>query len=606
MNLLTAKKRETAYALLIVMATGAVLTLAVGATINRMQTSARLNDRNRSYLLGLYAAEAATEKVIARMRYDYMSGSDTLVANNLALYRGYVPSSSESTYWTNFNFSDAQGNASQTYVQIVSNKVYTPLQSQYAGLNGWRTVYRVVSNSRQTSNLYNVTNAVLQDVEMDSVPVFQFAIFYNSLLEFTWAAPMTIRGRTHANGQIFLGSTSPINFNDLVTSTSQILKTNWDGHTLSQYTGSITFATNISGGYSTNVPVLQLPIGTNNTASAVREILNIPPTSEDPTSVLGKQRFYNMHGVDLLVSNTMVTAMLRGSDGDTSPLYITSTNTAAALATNFPFLTITNTFTDQRESKTIIASQIDIGKYNRWLLTNSSVATKFPSGSGVYPNILYIADNRTTNTSTKMLGVRLIDGTSIPTNGTTGLTVATPNPLYVLGNYNCPVSSALGTTNTSAVEPAALMSDALTILSGNWQDSHSNDSFDSGVRVASSTTVNAAILTGIVYSNPTSSSDSSHFSGGAMNLPRLLEDWGNGGSTTLTLNTSIVNFFNSTWATNWFQNPGVYYYAPSRQFNFDSNFKSASRLPPGTPELGAILRSRWAVVPPNTTTYAGP
>jgi hypothetical protein len=31
-----------------------------------------------------------------------------------------------------------------------------------------------------------------------------------------------------------------------------------------------------------------------------------------------------------------------------------------------------------------------------------------------------------------------------------------------------------------------------------------------------------------------------------MNLPRLLEDWGNGGSVTLTLNTSIVNLFAST------------------------------------------------------------
>jgi hypothetical protein len=91
-----------------------------------------------------------------------------------------------------------------------------------------------------------------------------------------------------------------------------------------------------------------------------------------------------------------------------------------------------------------------------------------------------------------------------------------------------------------------------------------------------------------------------------VNLPLLLEDWGNGGSTTLSLNTSIVNFYNSVRATNLFQTPGVYYYAPSRQFNFDTNFKSATRLPPGTPMLGAILRAKWTVPPPNTTTYAGP
>src|SRR2546430_1339552 len=31
------------------------------------------------------------------------------------------------------------------------------------------------------------------------IPIFQFAVFYNSLLEFTWSATMTINGRVHAN-----------------------------------------------------------------------------------------------------------------------------------------------------------------------------------------------------------------------------------------------------------------------------------------------------------------------------------------------------------------------------------------------------------------------
>jgi hypothetical protein len=119
---------------------------------------------------------------------------------------------------------------------------------------------------------------------------------------------------------------------------------------------------------------------------------------------------------------------------------------------------------------------------------------------------------------------------------------------------------------------------------------------------ASSTTVNAAILTGIV---PSTGSGATQFSGGAMNLPRLLENWGNGGSVTLTLNTSMVNLFNSTRATNMFQNPGVYYYAPTRQFSFDQNFLNYSKQPPGTPMLSVVLRSKWAVPPPNIVTYAG-
>ena len=78
-----------------------------------------------------------------------------------------------------------------------------------------------------------------------------------------------------------------------------------------------------------------------------------------------------------------------------------------------------------------------------------------------------------------------------------------------------------------------------------------------------------------------------------------------GGAVTLTLNTSIVNLFNSTRATTQFKNPGTYYYAPSRQFSFDVNFMTSYKQPPGTPMLNAVLRSKWTVPPPSTTTYAG-
>jgi hypothetical protein len=85
-----------------------------------------------------------------------------------------------------------------------------------------------------------------------------------------------------------------------------------------------------------------------------------------------------------------------------------------------------------------------------------------------------------------------------------------------------------------------------------------------------------------------------------------LEDWGNGSpSVILTANTSMVNLFTSIRATTQFQAPGVYYYAPTRQFSFDLNFMNQAKIPPGTPILGAIQRSKWTVPPPGVTTYAG-
>jgi hypothetical protein len=208
-------------------------------------------------------------------------------------------------------------------------------------------------------------------------------------------------------------------------------------------------------------------------------------------------------------------------------------------------------------------------------------------------------------TGTQLNGVRLANAQRIPSNSAglaqaMGLTVATPNPLYVWGNYNCPNSAHLGTTNTSATVPASLVSDALTILSPNWNDATYGGTYGLDSRNAANTTVNAAIIAGAVYST---GSAEGQWSGGVHNLPRLLENWSD---DTLTLNTSLVNLYNSIKATTQFRNPGDYYRAPNRNFNFDQNFLDLTKLPPGTPTLSVISRLRWTTAPLNTVTYNAP
>ena len=589
------------------------LTLLI-ATMSRLTGDADLNARNGQYNASLYAAEAATERVVGRMRYDFLVGGGAdAVTNNLDLYRGFYPGKLGATedpsgYWSNFQFSDGQGHANATYVSSISNAVWGPLDSQFAGLKGWTQVYRILSNAKQINGRFNLTNAVQQDVQLISVPVFQFAIFYNGLMEFTWCATFTVNGRTHANGNIFVGSSAALSFNSTVTTTGGIYKTNWDGHTVSQMTGALTYSGN--PGYSTNVATLTLPIGTNSMApAAVRELINLPPVGEDPMSGLGQARYYNKAKVVLLVTDTNVSAYLKTSSTD-APTVITVTNYAfyssnnPAMTSAFPFLSVTASFVDQRElSKTVRATEIDVGSYGTWLTTDPNVVAKFPPNQEPYPDVMYVMDQRTIGGNTNLYSVRLKNGVIIPRNGPAsspnGWTVATPNPMYVWSNYNIGPGGSVtaGNTDTSKTYPASLVSDAITILSPAWQDSASGGSL--GSRGAVNTTVNAAILTGIVYSTD---GTSNHFSGGVMNLPRLLEDWT---GDTLTLNTSIVNLFDSVRATNWFKNPGFYYYAPTRAFSFDNNFTNYAKLPPATPTIGLINRSKWRVPPPNTVNYAG-
>ena len=607
------------HALLVVLTTVAGSLLVLAGTVGRTLSSTTLNERNNQFTAGIYAAEAATEKVVARMKTDFLLGDLAYVTNNLPIYRTSPPTATEHPYWARYQFSDAQGHANQTHVSCILSLLYTNLESQYAGLYGWQTKYRVLSNARESNSRYRITNAVQQDIELDSIPVFQFAIFYNSLLEFTWAAPLTVNGRAHANGNIFVGSASDLTFNSTATTTGVLIKTNWAGHTMSEYTGKIRY--NGSPGYSTNCQVLELPIGTNNTAAAVRELIQMPPgarpdgppTEEDVNSAMGKQRFYNKAEIVLVVSSNTVTATLKTQPADPAPTVITANYSPAnysQVVSNFPFLDIDNSFTDQRESKVVVPTDIDVSKLSQWITTNSLVNAKFPNSggvynAGVYPNILYAADQRS-GAANQLSAIRLLNGSVIPENTApsgqrTGFTVATPNPLYVKGHYNCPNSAHRGTTNTTQTFPASLVSDALTVLSSSWADSKSAGSFTS--RDAVSTTINAAVLTGIV--NSTGPGDD-EFSGGVVNLPRLLEDWGNGSSSiVLTMNTSIVNFFNSVIATNQFRAPGEYYYAPQRKFSFDLNFRNYAKLPPGTPTLGTVFRAKWTTPPPNTTNYAG-
>jgi hypothetical protein len=428
----------------------------------------------------------------------------------------------------------------------------------------------------------------LHGPQVYEVPIFQFAVFYDKLLEFTWSATFTINGRVHGNGDIYVGSASALTFNSLVTAGGGIYKTNWDGHTLSQMTGAINYNGNPAS--MTNVLRLALQVVDNGTPAGMREIINMPPPGEDPLSDIGLERYYNLPGVALLVSNITVTVYLKNSvTGAPATLSVTNWGTnSISLLTTFPFLSVTNSFIDQRElSKTVRPTQIDVGLYSQWLANNAAVRATFPGGPGLFPNLLYVADNRIIATNTDLFAVRLVNGAILPTNGPagapTGWTLATPNPLYIWGNYNLGPggSTTPANTDTSKTYPASLVSDALTILSPNWQDSNSSGSL--GIRGAANTTVNAAILTGIVYSTDASSN---HFSGGVMNLPRLLEDWS---GQTLTLNTSIVNLFDSARATNWFRNPGVYYYAPTRAFSFDRNFTNWAKLPPATPALMVVV-----------------
>jgi hypothetical protein len=183
-------------------------------------------------------------------------------------------------------------------------------------------------------------------------------------------------------------------------------------------------------------------------------------------------------------------------------------------------------------------------------------------------------------------GLKIINGGqgNLPTSG---LTIVTENPVYVQGNYN-----ATSTSVTGSSVPAAIMGDAITILSNAWSDS---DSFLAPNNPAGRPAVNtgyrfAAVAgKGLSFDWPSWATASSPFvgsifgtDGGVGNFLRYVEDW-NASGRTILYKGSIVSLYTSRQATGTFKCCTNVYKWGVRTYSFDTNFLTPSLLPPGTP-----------------------
>jgi hypothetical protein len=261
-------------------------------------------------------------------------------------------------------------------------------------------------------------------------------------------------------------------------------------------------------------------------------------------------------------------------------------------------------FYDYREQATVQAVQVDMGKLGIWITNaapnggsnwNQELCTD--TGHGI--NSIFVDNTVNFIGQQQLPAVRVADGQLLPysyctvpgegTLFTCGFTVVTPQPLYVLGNYNVQTNGGpvvLGTHNDNNTFPAAFMADSITILSSNWNDSTYTSGTAIGSRTPLPTTINAACLEGIVPSSGTA------YSGGVENFLRMEENWGNGG-VVLTYNGSIMVMFDSQFATNVWPGTGSVYNPPQRNWSFDTNFLIEADLPPLTPNFRAVIRNTW-------------
>ncbi len=203
-------------------------------------------------------------------------------------------------------------------------------------------------------------------------------------------------------------------------------------------------------------------------------------------------------------------------------------------------LGLTTTY-DARQGGDVSVLQVDMD-----LLSNSAA---WPA------NGLFYVSHYGMGTGTNARGVELNNGAEIAS----GLTVVTEGALYINGDYN--------TVNKKG---AAVIADAVNLLSNSWDGSKSAGSLP----VASDTTYNTAIVTG----NTVTSAGS--YNGGLENLPRFHEKWS---TKKCTINGSFVNAWTSQYADGDWGIGGDYYKPPKRKWYYDEMFNDTANLPPYTP-----------------------
>lgn len=164
-----------------------------------------------------------------------------------------------------------------------------------------------------------------------------------------------------------------------------------------------------------------------------------------------------------------------------------------------------------------------------------------------------------------------------------GLTVASENPVYVQGNWNAD-SMGFGGPHVAT----SVLADAVTLLSGNWNDLNSlmnpytKDS--TSMRTAVTTFYRFAVAAGKGLSFPRPAGAGVDFGtdGGVHNFLRYIEDWG---SATLNYRGSLISLFSSRQAIGTFKCCGIVYSPPTRNYAFDTDFLTPALLPPHTPMM---------------------
>jgi hypothetical protein len=472
------------------------------------------------------------------------------------------------------------------------------------GIRGVSVQYKVASYAARQSTTGPLEVAIERTIQQTKIPLFQFAIFYNDVLEIHPGAQQVVNGLVHTNGNLYTAH-ADLQVTGVASMGGNYTQNYAPGDPRLSNPQSNFGAPTYNQGLPTQVPtynVMDVPADelfdltdANLNNDSYRELIEKPTSDPDPVEI-SSRRFYNQAHLKIEVDTSANPPSLKVTRGDT---VITSGSFYDAIQSAITHSTIQ----DNREASKVYLTNVDMQKVGDAVKT----LPKHEDPAYGFNGVIYVADisapengapSPNPNGTPMEKAIRLHNGSIIPEGG---LTVASNNPVYIQGDYNTGGVGSEVESNKSSPDftkpfkpgydptnsPSAVIADAVMILSNNWNDANSTQSLNS--RVATHTTVNAAILSGIV---PTNHNNNGKYSGGAENFPRFLENWSN---VNFTYYGSMLQLFLSKqFDSPWPGTGGNYYNPPKRRWYFDQGF--LTHPPPGRLEAVVYSRGEWEVV----------
>ncbi len=528
---------QSGFATLIALIMLAMLSLIGLAAVSTSDDDANIAGNGLQEMRAFYAAEAGLERAAAALETEYDStGAPPTV----------MPSGTEVVNGCQVTYASATDGVAEQR---------TLTHGTLTGLHALVNSFSLTSVAVNAADRAKVETA--QTFETALVPIFQFAVFYGNDLEIAPGPAMDLIGRVHTNGSLWIQADNELRMDSYVTaagsilhgrkgaggvSSGDILIKDANGNHVSMKEGAGWLEATDAHWYDSSVARWQ---GRVQDSTHGQQALNVPLTQDaagDPHKLIepsaGNPDSYETKAalkfIDRRAYQKADTLWVDVTDSMISTGVISFTN---------------NKFTDQREAKNVDLMELDIGKM-------------YDEGFDPSSGVIYCSDR---SAGPDFPAVRVFNADELDD----GLTIASENPVYTLGDYN-----------SVDKKPAAILADAVTFLSSAWDDSKSAGSKD--YRIAVNTTVNASYLTGNIETTV------SNYNGGFENLPRFLETWS---GKDFNWSGSAVNLWSSVQATGTWN--GTYYSPPDRNWLYDTDLDDPTNLPPETPVIRVFQRTGW-------------